>query len=64
MMSGQKYCTISILFPAIYKVINFEINEIELTTNQFIKLKENLLNSLEAIFKYLFENDTFLACTF
>ena len=45
-MSGQKYCTISILFPAIYKLINLEINEIELTTNQCIKLKVNLLNSL------------------
>ena len=32
MMSGQKYCTVFILFPAIYKLINFELNDIELST--------------------------------
>ena len=64
LMSGQRYCTISILFPAIYKLINFEINEVELKTNQCLKLKEILISSLEARFNYLFEDDTFLACTF
>ena len=36
MLSGQKYGSVSILFPAVYKLINFELNEIELKTNQSI----------------------------
>ena len=64
MMSGQKYCTVSILFPAIYKLVNFELNDIELSTKQCIKLRESLLSSLVSRFQYLFEDDTFIASTF
>ena len=58
--SGQKYCTISILFPAIYKLIHFESNNLNLTTNQCINLKDYLSTSLQ----YLLDEDAFIASTF
>ena len=64
MMSGHKYCTVSLIYPAIYKLIYFELNEIELTTMQCIKLKESLISSLVARFQYLFDDESYIACTF
>ena len=62
--SVQKYCTISILFPALYQLIYFGLSDLNLTTNQCINLKDSLSTSLVARFQYLLDEDTFIASTF
>lgn len=64
MLSGQKYCTISFLFPTIYKLINYDLNEINLSYIQCIALRDELLERLNGRFAYVFNNDLFIACTF
>ena len=40
LLSGQNYCTISLLYPTIYKLLNYELQSINLTFTQSCVLRE------------------------
>ena len=62
--SGRFYNTISLLFPSIFYLINNELDEITIVNDEIEKLRETLKASLRKRFRFVFNNDLFLAATF
>ena len=42
-LSGSRYCTISILMPSIYGLLNYELNEVNILHKDIVFLKTELL---------------------
>lgn len=63
-LSGRDYITISILFPFIYNLVNFQLKNINLKIEDVRAVKDELIESLNKRFLYIFQNDIFLASTF
>lgn len=57
-LSGRKYVTCSILYPAIYSLINLHLDMPDLKTPILISLKEELKRTLTNRFRYLFNEKT------
>ena len=62
--SGSLYSTLPHLYPSIYNLINNDLNALEIETHQVQELKVELADSLNKRFKYMFNNDLFIAATF
>lgn len=58
--SGSKFITTSLLFPAVYSLINHELPNIELHNNHIKLLRSELLKSIKGRFKYCLDDDFFL----
>ncbi|CAF1062995.1 unnamed protein product [Brachionus calyciflorus] len=63
-LSARNYVTMSIIFPALFALINYELINIKLETIIIQNLRDQLLNSLRWRFNYLFEDDAFIASTY
>ena len=63
-LSGRDYITISILFPFIYNLVNFQLKNINLKIEDVRAVKDELIESLNKRFLYIFQTDIFLAFTF
>ena len=62
--SGRSYNTISLLYPSIHYLINGGLKEVSLSNPMILNLRENLESSLRTRFRYLFNNEIFIAATF
>ncbi|CAF1106996.1 unnamed protein product [Brachionus calyciflorus] len=66
-LSGSKYVTCSILHPAIYTLINFELPNKIINDKYLIILKDELKTILKKRYSYILENDKndfFIAATY
>ncbi|CAF1130762.1 unnamed protein product, partial [Brachionus calyciflorus] len=63
-LSGSNYTTISIVFPAIFTLVNYELDCLDLRTYEIKKLKTELVNSLKGRFSFVLNSDLYLAATF
>ena len=64
LLSGSEYCTINFLFPTIYNLTVNIYPEMNFHCIEIKNLKDELIKNLSGRFKYLYENDIFLAATF
>ena len=62
--SGQHYSTSSILYPRIYRLINYDLQETSLTTLEIRTFRDGLLDSLPTRFNMVLTSDVFLAATY
>ena len=63
-LSASKYVTISLLYPAIYNLINYEFPNMTFKNESIIALLEDLLYSLKNRFKLVLEDDFFVVATY
>ena len=63
-LSGKKYVSIFIIYPAIYSFINSVFPNFHPKNLEISNLKEEILKSLKARFSFIFENNFFKACTY
>ena len=62
--SGKLYSTITCLYPCIYWMINGGLSDIKLVNECLVKLRLGLIDSIKKRFKYVFDNNLFIASTF
>ena len=62
--SGKLYSTITCLYPCIYWMINGGLSDIKLVNECLVKLRLDLIDSIKKRFKYVFDNNLFIASTF
>ena len=62
--SGKIYSTITCLYPCIYWMINGGLSDIKLVNECLVKLRLGLIDSINKRFKYVFDNNLFIASTF
>ena len=62
--SGRMYVTSTILYPSIHWLMNTSLLDISLDSHELIEIRQDLITSLNKRFKYVFDNDLFLAATF
>ena len=62
--SGQSYNTISLLYPCIQYLLNDGLDEVNLDCYEIIHLRLALKFSLGSRFRYMFNNNLFIAATF
>ena len=63
-LSGHYYSTSSLLYPSLYRLLNYDMNEMVLVFPEVDMLKNQLLRSIQTRFKLILENDLFLAATY
>ena len=63
-ISGSFYCTNSILYPSFYNLIHYHIPGLNFTTTLIKNLRDELLDSLNGRFKFLFSDSVYLCLTF
>ena len=63
-LSGRKYVTTSSLIPIFFSMIHHDLNELKITCEHILSLKEDLILNLKSRLNYIFTNDIFLAATF
>ena len=63
MLSVSKYVSISILYPVIYNLLNFQLPSLEISNINLSELKEELCKSLNARFTYVWNDKIFATAT-
>jgi hypothetical protein len=63
LFAGQTYCTISLLMPAIHSFTFKELPQMKFEFEEIELLRDILVESLQARFAYLFNDDLIKSCT-
>ena len=63
MFNVSKYVSISILYPVIYNLLNFQLPSLEISNINLSELKEELCKSLNARFTYVWNDKIFAIAT-
>jgi hypothetical protein len=64
LLSGSRYVTINHLYPTVFNLIYYELNEVNVTSEKMYLLREDLIESLKTRLNYVFRNNLFKASTF
>ena len=63
-LSATKSVTISLIYQAIYNLINYTLQNHSFKNESIVALLDDLLYSLKNIFKFVLEHDLFVAATY
>lgn len=64
LLGGSKYVTINHLYPTIFNLIYYELNEVSISSEKMQVLKDDLIESLQMRLNYVFKNNLFKSVTF
>lgn len=64
LLSGRHYVTITHVFPQLYSLLNYELDEFDFENSDIRALKDALADSLRVRFRYVLNDSFFAALTF